>query len=249
MTLDAPDPLFPEWFRLPGEDDLPHSDGEPMETWRHVVQMTLLLLPLLRAWRDRDDFFVAGNMFVYFHPDQVQTRGFKGPDVFVAMTRAARARKSWVVWDEGKAPDVVIELISTTSARKDKVDNLRIYQDTLRAPESFWYDPWTAEVAGRLVCGRVPQPIALEAGGQLLSITTGLSLVRREGEFEGITARWLRWPCPTAPVCRPPTARPPTPCRRTTSGPEAELAQARQRIAELRRGWRNATRTGEGAST
>jgi Uma2 family endonuclease len=31
-----------------------------------------------------------------------------------------RERKSWVVWEEEKAPDVVIELLSESTAKKDK---------------------------------------------------------------------------------------------------------------------------------
>jgi Uma2 family endonuclease len=51
---------------LPGQDELPCEDGEPMETGFHDAQDALLKDTLLDAWSDRKDFFVAGNMFVYF---------------------------------------------------------------------------------------------------------------------------------------------------------------------------------------
>src|SRR4051794_36756462 len=83
--------------RLPGEDDLPCSDGMPMETQFHVLQMTLLIQTLSHHWADRQDFHVGGDMFVYFSQDQVRKKDFRGPDVFVVLEVPRRLRKSWVV--------------------------------------------------------------------------------------------------------------------------------------------------------
>lgn len=44
----------------PTEDELPYSDGIPMESERHVFQMYLLILPLRQFWKDRE-FFVGGK--------------------------------------------------------------------------------------------------------------------------------------------------------------------------------------------
>src|SRR5688572_19329135 len=90
----------------PGELELPSDDGEPMETNRHRQQMTLLIQSLKRAWADRHDYFVGGNMFVYFSELQVTRNDFRGPDVFVALDTTDRDRRSWVGWGEGKLPDV-----------------------------------------------------------------------------------------------------------------------------------------------
>ncbi len=38
---------------------LPEDDGRPVETLRHHTQMVLLRRSLIRAWRDRQDFFVG----------------------------------------------------------------------------------------------------------------------------------------------------------------------------------------------
>ena len=84
---------------------LPYDDGIPMETPRHRFQMNLLIESLDVRWADRDDFYVGGNMFVYFSPDQVRSHDFRGPDLFVVLDVTRRERKSWVVWQEGKGPD------------------------------------------------------------------------------------------------------------------------------------------------
>lgn len=179
--------------RPPTEDELPSSDGEPMETQRHVLQMYLLIEPLNLHWADRDDFFVGGNMFVYFSPDQVKTYDFKGPDVFVVQGVPRRERKSWVVWQEGKAPDVVIELLSETTARYDKTEKKLIYQNRLRAPEYFWYDPFSGELAGFALQQGQYTPLKSDAQGSLSSQQLQLKLTHWSGTFQGVEADWLRW--------------------------------------------------------
>jgi len=47
-----------------------------------------------------------------------------------------------VVWEEGKAPDVIIELLSESTATQDKTVKKEIYQNQMRFPEYFWYDPF-----------------------------------------------------------------------------------------------------------
>ena len=54
-------------------------------------------------------------MFVYFSLEQVQNRDFRGPDFFVLLDVPRREHESWVVRQEGKGPDVVIELLSESA--------------------------------------------------------------------------------------------------------------------------------------
>lgn len=178
------------------EDDLPYSDGMPMETERHVLQMYLLVETLRAYWAGRDDVFVGCDMFVYFSPQQVMTHDVRGPDVFVAQGVEKRERKSWVVWQEGKPPDVVIELISKSTADFDKGEKKRIYQDRLKAPEYFWYDPFSEELEGFALREGVYESIQPDVEGRLFSRQTGLALQRWEGEFKGVTTVWLRWATP-----------------------------------------------------
>ena len=128
----------PTVLRLPTQDELPSEDGIPMETQRHKLQMDLLIYPLIPWLKNREDGYVGGNMFVYFSSAQVKNQDFRGPDVFVVLGVPKGERKSWVVWEEGKAPDVVIELLSEKTALEDKTTKKQIYQERLRIPEYFW---------------------------------------------------------------------------------------------------------------
>ena len=178
---------------LPTQDDLPSCDGIPMETERHRLQMEILINSL-KPWLGERGY-VSGNMFVYFSPNQVKNEDFRGPDVFVTLGVSPVERKSWVVWEEGQPPDIVIELLSETTAKEDKGQKKQIYQDKLRVPEYYWFDPFNAQdFAGfELKQGRVYEPIAPDAQNRLISGSLGLALVRWDGVYEGVEAVWLRW--------------------------------------------------------
>ncbi|MBI3329186.1 MAG: Uma2 family endonuclease [Nitrospinae bacterium] len=191
MASVEPLPTGVEW--PPTEDELPCNDGIPMETQRHMLQLYVLMDPLLLHWADRQDVFVGGNMFVYFSLEQVRHQDFRGPDFFVVLDVPRRERKSWVVWQEGKGPDVVIELLSESTAAQDKGEKKQIYQERLRVPEYFWFDPFSGEWAGFALREGVYMALDPDAQERLVSQRLGLALVRWEGTYQGITAGWLRW--------------------------------------------------------
>lgn len=190
MTLrDQPSIALP-----PTQAELPYDDNTTMETQRHKVQMELLI-DTLSFWLDqREDGYVGGNMFVYYSLKQVRNEDFKGPDFFAVLDVPKGERLSWVVWEEGKAPDVVIELLSISTASVDKNEKKLIYQNQMRVPEYFWFNPFNSnDWAGFVLQNRVYQPIAQNPQGQLVSQALGLALVRWKGIYKGINITWLRW--------------------------------------------------------
>ncbi len=180
----------------PTEDDLPYSDGMPLETERHVHQMNLLAETARRHFAGREDIYVGRDMFVYFSPTQQMTHDFRGPDVFVVTGTVRRERKSWVTWNEQKAPDVVIELLSDSTAHTDRTVKRDIYATRLRVPVYVWYHPFTGEREGFILhCGEY-QRIEPDAADRLHVPLLDLCLVRWTGEINDVTATWLRWATP-----------------------------------------------------
>jgi len=211
----------------PTEDELPYDDGMPMETQRHALQLQLLIDPLRLYWEDRQDAYVGGNMFIYFSLEQVRNQDFRGPDFFAVLDVSKRERKSWVVWEEGKGPDVVIELLSESTAAQDKGEKKEIYQNLLRVPEYFWFDPFSGEWAGfSLRCGEY-EAIAEDSQGRLISRVLRLALVRWEGVYQEIEARWLRWATLTGVLL-------PTP-QETAVAAQRQAAEAQHQAAEAQR--------------
>lgn len=180
----------------PGELDLPSEDGVPMETVRHRQQMELLIGSLSLAWKDRDDFFVGGNMFLYFSETQTVRNDFRGPDVFVVLDTTRRERRSWVVWGEdGRTPDVVIELTSPSTEAIDRGVKMGIYAERLRVPVYVLFDPFDGRLEGYALDAvhKRYRPLEPLPNGDLPCEPLGLALGLREGSHQGTEARWLRW--------------------------------------------------------
>lgn len=181
---------------LPGQDDLPSDDGEPMETSFHHAQGNLLIDSLVFAWNDRQDFYVAGNMFVYFSEHQIKRNDFRGPDVFVVLGTERKPRKSWVTWEEGgKRPDVVIEVISESTESVDRGDKMRLYAAVWRTPYYFIFDPETDRLDGyRLDVDRQAYaPAAVDARGDFNVALMNLKLGLRQSEYRDWHRSFVRW--------------------------------------------------------
>jgi Uma2 family endonuclease len=169
---------------LPTEDDLPCDDGEPMETARHHEQMDLLIQSLQAYWAERTDYYIAGNMFLHYDPQN--RRKSRGPDFFLVLDVNNRERKSWVVWQEGmRFPDVIIELLSDTTREVDKGEKKVLYERVFRTAEYYLYDPFSQEFIGYHLRSAHYEEVQPDAQGRIFSLVTGLYLVPHEG--------WLRW--------------------------------------------------------
>ncbi|HLO51207.1 MAG TPA: Uma2 family endonuclease [Kamptonema sp.] len=162
------------------------SDEPEMESSLHYIQLALLVACLEWRWRDRDDFFIGANLTVYYSQQQLRNRDFRGPDFFLIRNTQKRPRRSWVVWEEdGKYPDVIIELLSESTARVDRNEKKVLYQNRFRTPEYFWFDPEDLEFTGFRLIGQYYQPIVANESGRLWSNVLELYL--------GIYNRKLRY--------------------------------------------------------
>jgi Uma2 family endonuclease len=143
-----------------------YSDEPPLETDFHRNQIDLLIRLLKYWWQDRPDFYISGNLTVYYDKQQLKKRDFRGPDIFVVLEAEKKDRRSWAVWQEGgKYPNVVIELLSSATATVDKGAKKDLYQNVWRVPDYFWFHPETLEFAGfHLVVGQYEALAPTESG-------------------------------------------------------------------------------------
>ncbi|MGB3560516.1 MAG: Uma2 family endonuclease, partial [Geitlerinemataceae cyanobacterium] len=189
-----PQPIAEDVIFPPG--DL-YSDEPPVETELHLRQIIILLKCLEWLWRDRNDFYAAGNLTIYYSPQQRKSSDFRGPDFFVVLGTERKTRKSWVVWqEEGKYPNLIIEILSPKTAQVDRELKKTIYQDTFRTPDYFWFDPDTLEFVGfHLVDGEY-QPLEPNSEGQLWSQQLGLYLGLYQQQLRFFTAEGELVPTP-----------------------------------------------------
>ncbi|MCC5666620.1 Uma2 family endonuclease [Nostoc sp. CHAB 5784] len=154
-----------------------YSDEPPLETDLHRLQMTLLIQCLEWLWRNRNDFYASGNLTIYYSPRQRKSENFRGPDFFVVLGTERKPRKSWVVWEEdGKYPNLIIEILSNSTADIDKGLKKQIYQDIFRTPDYFWFEPETLEFTGFHLLDGEYQPLEPNPQGWLWSQQLGLYL-------------------------------------------------------------------------
>jgi Uma2 family endonuclease len=149
-----------EFANLLPDANLLASDEPEMESSLHYWQAMLLVSCLEWLWRNQDDFFIGANLTVYFSHQQLKNRDFRGPDFFLVKNTRRQPRQSWVVWEEdGKYPDLIIELLSDSTAEVDRTTKRLLYQDRFRTPEYFWFDPQSLELVGLRMVGNRYQEI------------------------------------------------------------------------------------------
>lgn len=175
--------------------DLPAEDGIPLESNWHRLQMNLLLDTIHYHWRDRNDYFAGGNMFIYYNLVQAKRREYRGPDVFIVKdVDGTQDRQSWVVWEEnGRYPDVIVELASRSTIDVDLHVKKPLYERTFRTPEYFCYDPLTTHLYGWKHNGRRYVAISPNEQGWLWSEEMELWLGVWEGTFQRLETQWLRF--------------------------------------------------------
>ena len=119
----------------------PCSDGQPMaESDIHRRCMTYLIDTLERHFEKRapGNVYVSGNLFLYY--ERGNPRAVVAPDVFVVLGALARLRDSYLLWNEPKGPDFVLEVTSASTRRADERRKRDVYA-SLGVGEYFLYDP------------------------------------------------------------------------------------------------------------
>jgi Uma2 family endonuclease len=135
------EPLAPDSPVLLDADAVfyPEEDGEPMaETDFQRKPLIYAVEALARHFQHREDVYVSGNLFVYYQEGNSDAQ--VAPDVFVVFGVPATDRRTYKIWEEGKAPDVVIEITSKATRKQDRSDKYWLYQH-MGVGEYFQYDP------------------------------------------------------------------------------------------------------------
>jgi Uma2 family endonuclease len=178
------------------KENLVETDGEPLETPWHRAEINLLIDSVSCHRRGLKNFYVGGNMFIYYSRRQSRERNYRGPDFFfVQGVDGTRERQYWWVFEEdGKYPDVIIELLSSSTAEIDRTVKKDLYEQTFRTPEYFCYDPDTQKLEGwRLNSELRYHALTPNERGWLWSEQLGLWIGSAEGIYLQQRAVWLRF--------------------------------------------------------
>jgi len=217
-----------------GELDYPTSDGRPMgetDLHRNIMFATI---ETLKLYFEGQRVYVSGNILLFYQPGN--RRRHVSPDVLVTKGLDPRDRDHYLLWQEGRPPNVVIEVTSESTREEDLDDKFEIYRDKVSVAEYFLYDPHGDYLhpplqGYRLLDGEYQriEPVA----GRLPSIELGLDLEDQPRQlrfFDPLRGSWL----PTGDE------------RRATAEAERRQAEAERQQAEAERrrfeaAWRQAT--------
>ncbi len=182
-------------IEVPSSKTLPTEDDIPLETPWHRAEINLLIESVRCMWQQRTDYYVGGNMFIYYSQQQVRYKDYRGPDFFLVKdVDGTKERESWMVWEEqGRYPDVIIELLSPSTALTDKTTKKYLYERTFHTTEYYCYDPSIDELQGwRLEQGWY-KAITPDAQKRLWSDVLQVWLGKWSGSYLETPDIWLRF--------------------------------------------------------
>ncbi len=203
----------------------PESDGKPMaETDIHRRLLTTLIFTLETHFQNEPDVYVSGNLLVYY-VEGSPAKCF-APDVFVVRGVPKGERRIYKLWEEGVAPQIIIELTSRKTWKEDLQTKWRLYEE-LGVQEYFIFDPEYDYLDDPLVGYRLENGKYVELeikDGRVKSEALGLELVNT-GEtlrlFDPATEQFL------------PTTNEFAAAHQKLTELEATLARYREQFGEL----------------
>lgn len=200
MTLEAPADVDFD-LEIP-RPDISHLITETEEAVDNIIsekQMRLLTEPLYSSRSDVTDehgeprqFAVFANVGLYFglHEPHLVPDVMLSLDVQVPDDPSPKEHRTYLCWEYGKVPDVVIEIVSN---RKGKEDGSKML-DYARGRIEYYviYDPeaWLSNDALRVYELRGRRYVRRR---DFRLPYTRLALTLWQGEYEGNTRTWLRW--------------------------------------------------------
>jgi len=193
---------LPTMYDLPSED--PEEPGLPDEF--HLLQPRLLKDTFRPPHHPTEEIFTASDLNLYY--DKRHRFWYKRPDWFAVlnttrMCRDGSLRLSYVTWQEGVNPFIVVELLSPGTEDEDLGTKLRdvkqppgkweVYERILKIPYYAIFDRYEAKFQmfqwqnGRYIEARI-----LDDRFWIPEIELGLGVWR--GRYDQTTEqRWLRW--------------------------------------------------------
>jgi Uma2 family endonuclease len=204
LQIDPPLPakeMLPTMYDLKSED--PEEPGLPDEF--HDFQPQLLRETFVPPDFPKDEVFIAADLNVYYDPKH--TQWYKRPDWFAVLGvsrlyQDRDLRLSYVIWQEGVDPSVVVELISPGTEREDLGESLRevnqpptkweVYERILRIPYYIVFDRYTDELkVFQNIAGRYHLMAITDNRVWLPELGLGIGLWL--GHYQDVERLWLRW--------------------------------------------------------
>jgi Uma2 family endonuclease len=201
------DPPRPAKDVLPTMYDLPSENIEEpgLPDQFHLLQPRLLDETFRPPSYPVEQVFVASDLNLYY--DVRHPLWYKRPDWFAVvgvprLYEQQDLRLSYVVWQEGVDPFIVVELLSPGTEKEDLGQTLRdveqpptkweVYERVLRIPYYVVFDRYTYELRAFKLDGSRYTALDLPTSRFWIpDIELGLGVW--QGDYQGVEQPWLRW--------------------------------------------------------
>ena len=213
-------------------DLYPESDGKPMaDTDLHIRWIIWLRQVLEGHFAQNPDVYISGNIMMYDIEGPLRTA--VSPDILVSFGIGRKDRRTYKVWEEGKAPDFVMEFSSRRTYRNDLEGKVAHYA-AMGIPEYFLYDVDRRYLPTSLMGFRLVEDAYVEVSpdvdGGLCSEVLSLNFHILDdglGVYTPDAGEWLQTPADAA------TARAEQAETRVQKA-EAEVSRLRAELARLK---------------
>ncbi len=184
-------PLICDDYWVPDANDLVTEDDTPVDNFASEKQQRLLVGSVYSSRQDQT-FLAAANVGIFHTANQPAIV----PDVFLSLNVQVpdnwwdKQNRSYLVWQFGKPPEVVIEIVSNKVG--DELGNkLKIYEQ-MRVSYYIVYDP-SQQLGQQVLRIHELRGMRYSETSETWLEQVGLGLTLWEGEFEGRQDTWLRW--------------------------------------------------------
>lgn len=165
--------LFPESH----EDDIGESTI-------HYDLISYIFNSLKIFLANQTDVFIAANLNFYY--DEDDHKKYYIPDTMIAFGISNRARKVYKLWEEKLCPQVIFEVASESTWKKDISDKVEIYE-RLGAEEYYILDSENLYLPLPLMAYRRDETgrlrLVMTENGRVLSPLLNLEIVWTENKF------------------------------------------------------------------
>jgi Uma2 family endonuclease len=176
----------------PNIDHLITEDDEPVDNIFSAKQQRLLVEPLYSAWQDHPPFLADANVGLFYgvHQNPLVPDAFLSLGVHPPSDWWAKHGRSYFLWEFGKPPEVVVEIVSNNKGG-EAVTKLKLYAQ-IGVPYYAIFDPQQQIQPDLLRLYQLNGGRYRRMSKNWLS-AVGLGLILWSGVYEDGQAVWLRW--------------------------------------------------------
>ena len=189
--------VYPEEYEKPVVDvsHLVTEDDTPVDNLFSERQMDLLIDTLYTSWGGPEEgrpFVAMANVALYYglHLPPLVPDALISLDVELPTDFWKKENRSYLIWEYGKPPDVVVEIVSNRKGQESG-HKLRQYA-RLGIAYYIVYDP-NNQLGDKPLYVYTLKEARYQASKKMWLTDVGLGITLWTGVYRGMEATWLRW--------------------------------------------------------